>query len=335
MFSRKLVFALIMGIILSMGASFGYAQTSSGALVGIIRDQSGAVVPNATVEATNEATNVVYASKTNDNGEYRISNLPEGTYDLRAANSGFTPAVVKGIAVTSSNVQTKDVVLSIGQGTTTVEVSTESNVSIDTTTAQISTTFSTKETEALPSATTGLGVINLSLLAPGVASSGGLGAGTGPAISGQRPRNNNFTIDGTDNNNKSVTGPLLYVPNDATSEFVLLQNVYSAQYGHSTGGQFNTLITPGTNHVHGKLYEYFQNRNLNAVTSTQGISNAANPLVAKTSSRASTSTVMAGNSAVQFSRTSSSSSPTSNARRSARLLLPPRSAPPLLPDSLP
>ncbi len=281
MFSRKLAFALVTAIIVSMSASFSYAQTTSGALVGIVRDQSGAVIPNATVEATNEATNVVYNGKTDGNGQYRISNLPEGTYDLRTANAGFTPSVVKGIAVTSTNVQTKDVLLSIGQGTTTVEVSTESNVSIDTTTAQIGTTFSTKETEALPSATVGLGVINLSLLAPGVTSSGGIGAGTGPSIAGQRPRNNNFSIDGTDNNNKSVTGPLLYVPNDATSEFVLLQNIYSAQYGHSAGGQFNTLITSGTNHVHGRLYEYFQNRNLNAVTSTQAISNAANPLVAK------------------------------------------------------
>jgi hypothetical protein len=275
MFSRKLVFALIMGIILSMGAGFGYAQTTSGALVGIVRDPSGAVVSNTTVEATNEATGVLYTGKTNDNGEYRISNLPEGTYDLRTVNAGFTPAVVKGIAVTSANVQTKDIVLSIGQGTTTVEVSTESNVSIDTTTAQISTTFSTKEVQDLPSATIGLGVLNLSLLTPGVASSGGIGAGTGPSISGQRPRNNNFTIDGIDNNSKSVTGPLLYVPNDATSEFVLLQNVYSAQYGHSAGGQFNTLIVPGTNHVHGRVYEYFRNRNLNAVSSTQAINNRA------------------------------------------------------------
>jgi Carboxypeptidase regulatory-like domain/TonB dependent receptor len=281
MFSRKLVFALVMAFGVSMGARSSYAQTTSGALVGIVRDQSGAIIPNATVEATNEATNIHYTGKTDDNGQYRISNLPEGNYDLRTVNTGFTPAVVKGIAVASTSVQTKDVVLSIGQNSTTVEVSTESNVSIDTTTAQIGTIFSTKETEALPSATVGLGVINLSLLAPGVASSGGLGAGTGPSISGQRPRNNNFSIDGTDNNNKSVTGPLLYVPNDATSEFVLLQNIYSAQYGHSAGGQFNTLITPGTNQVHGRVYEYFQNRNLNAVTSTQGISNAANPAVAK------------------------------------------------------
>ena len=278
---RKFAFALVLAIIVSIGASFSYAQTTSGALVGVVHDPTGAVIPNSTVTATNQATGVVYNGQTNQDGQYRISNLPEGTYDLRTAVTGFTPSLIQGVHVAATTAETKDVVLTIGHGATTVEVTSEANVSIDTTTAQIATTFSMKEVEALPSATVGLGVINLSLLAPGVASSGGLGAGTGPSISGQRPRNNNFSIDGTDNNNKSVTGPLLYVPNDATSEFVLLQNIYSAQYGHSAGGQFNTLITPGTNLVHGRVYEYFQNRNLNAVTSTQAISNAANPLVAK------------------------------------------------------
>jgi hypothetical protein len=169
-------------------------------------------------------------------------------------------------------VQTQDFALKVSAAATTVEVSSEANVSIDTTTAQIGTTFSLQETHDLPTATVGLGVLNLSLQAPGATSTGGVGAGVGPSISGQRPRNNNFEVDGIDNNSKAVTGPLLYVPNEAVQQFVLLENIYSAQYGHSTGGQFDTLITTGTNHLHGSVYEYFQNRNLNAVSSTQGVS---------------------------------------------------------------
>ena len=275
MFVRKLAFSVVLTVFSLVSASFGHAQTTSGALVGVIRDASGAVVPDSTVNAINEATGVVYAGKSNASGDYRISNLPEGTYDLRTAVPGFTPSLLQGVAVAATSVETQDIVLSVGQTATTVEVTTQANVSIDTTTAQIGTTFSTKETQDLPSATIGLGVLNLSLLTPGVTSSGGLGAGTGPSVAGQRPRNNNFTIDGIDNNNKGITGPLLNVPNDAISEFVLLQNVYSAQFGHSTGGQFNSLIVSGTNHVHGRLYEYFKNRNLNAVTSTQAINNRA------------------------------------------------------------
>jgi hypothetical protein len=77
--------------------------------------------------------------------------------------------------------------------------------------------------------------------------------------------NNNFMIEGVDNNNKAITGPLVYVPTEATAEFTLLQNQYDSDFGDSTGGQFNTVVKSGTNNYHGSVYEYFQNRNLNAV----------------------------------------------------------------------
>src|SRR5258708_2832582 len=111
----------------------------------------------------------------------------------------------------------------------------------------------------------GGGVLNLSLLTAGVANAGALGAGSGPAIGGQRPRNNNFTVEGIDNNSKGVTGPLVPVPNDSIAEFTVLQNDYSPEFGHSNGGQFNYVLKSGTNTFHGQGYEYFQNRNLNAI----------------------------------------------------------------------
>jgi hypothetical protein len=102
------------------------------------------------------------------------------------------------------------------------------------------------------------------LLAPGVSTSGAVGLGTGPSVGGQRPRNNNFTIEGIDNNNGAVTGPLVTVPNDAVSEFTLLQNQFTADFGHSSGGQFNQVVKSGTNSFHGMLLEYNQNRNYDA-----------------------------------------------------------------------
>ena len=116
----------------------------------------------------------------------------------------------------------------------------------------------------LPSASTGSGVINLSLLSAGVASPSGTGYGVGPSVGGQRPTNNNFTIEGVDNNSLAVTGPVVSVPNDAVAEFTLLSNQFSPDFGHSSGGQFNQVVKSGTNQFHGALYEYFQNRNLNA-----------------------------------------------------------------------
>src|SRR5437762_6019195 len=152
------------------------------------------------------------------------------------------------------------VTLSVGANTT-VEVSAEAGVVLDTTTTNLTTTFSTEELAGLPTATVGLGVINTSLLSPGVASTGGIGIGVGPSIGGQRPRNNNFTIEGIDNNNKAVTGPLIYIPNDSVDNFTLITNQFSPEFGHSSGGQFNTVVVSGSNRFHGRVYEYFQIRN--------------------------------------------------------------------------
>ncbi len=149
---------------------------------------------------------------------------------------------------------------------------TEGTANIDTNTAQITNNYDARMTSDLPSATVGQGVINLSLLSAGVATGGGVGVGEGPSVGGQRPRNNNFTIEGIDNNNKAVTGPLVYVPNDAVQEFTVLQNVFQAEFGHSSGGQFNTAVKSGTNGFHGAAYDYLQNRNLNAID--QSVQNA-------------------------------------------------------------
>ena len=97
-----------------------------------------------------------------------------------------------------------------------------------------------------------------------------MGVGTGPSVGGLRPEDNNYTIEGIDNNNKGVTGPLVYVPNDATGEFTAIVNQFSPEFGHSAGGQFNTTVRGGTNKIHGMAYEYFQNRNLNAENAIQG-----------------------------------------------------------------
>ena len=275
MSSRSIAVAAVSAVVLAFGVGHGYAQVTTGTLVGLVRDATGAIIPNTPVTATNRDTNVVYRGVTNGSGEYRIGNLPGGFYNISILATGFAPAALNDLEVEANTSRTGDLTVSVALQSVVV-VTSEASVSIDTTTAQIGSTFSMKETQDLPTASVGLGVLNLSLLAPGVTSSGGLGAGTGPSVGGQRPRNNNFEIDGVDNNSKSVTGPLLYTPNDAVGEFTLLQNVYSAQYGHSTGGQFNSLILAGTNSFHGRLYEYFDNRKLNAVGSQQAIANAGN-----------------------------------------------------------
>ena len=128
------------------------------------------------MEATNVATNVKSTTTTNANGEYRLSNLPPGTYSIMARAGGFATTQLQNVRVALNQTATANIRLEISQAATTVNV-TEAPAVIDTTTAQIQNTFETRAAQDLPSASTGLGVLNLSLLNAGVASTGGAGMG--------------------------------------------------------------------------------------------------------------------------------------------------------------
>ena len=241
------------------------AQLITGNLVGTVLDKTGAVVPGATVEAVNTETGAKYNTRANDAGEYRFNNLAVGTYNVSASAPNLATTTINGYPVELNMTKSLPITLEIKGAVTTVEVSGVSEP-LDTTTSTLATTFDPKMNADLPSTTLGpSGILNLSLLSSGVASSGGIGAGSGPSVGGQRPRNNNFTVEGIDNNSKSVTGPLVPVPNDSIAEFTVLQNQYSPEFGHSSGGQFNFVLKSGTNSFHGLAYIYSQNRNFNAI----------------------------------------------------------------------
>jgi hypothetical protein len=266
--------------VLVLLGSMARAQVSTGTLVGTVLDSSGAGVPNARVEAKNVATGVVNATTATQAGDYRFNNLLAGTYDITGTASGFTKSSLANVTLDANKTSTANLTLAVGQVATTVEV-TEGAAVIDTTTATIQNTFDTQMARDLPISAIGLGVVNLALLNAGVGSNGGIGAGEGPSVGGQRPRNNNFMIEGVDANDKTITGTIVRtLPNDAVSEFNVLQNQDTAEYGHSSGGQFNTILKSGTNAFHGTFYEYLQNRNLNAIdqqVQSQAIANGERP----------------------------------------------------------
>jgi hypothetical protein len=248
-------------------SALGFGQATDANLVGTVVDATAAAVPNTSIELTNTATGVKTTTKTDSSGLYRFNNLPVGQYDLKAAAAGFASATLKGLDLQLNKNATANLILQVGSVSASVDV-TEAVATIDTTTAQLQSSFEANQIVNLPiveNSQNFYGALNLSLLSAGVASNGGVGQGIGPSVGGQRPMENNFTIEGVDNNNKALTGPLVYVPTDATAEFTLMTNQYNAEFGHSTGGQFNTVIKSGTNQFHGSLYEYFQNRNLNAL----------------------------------------------------------------------
>lgn len=253
-----------------------FSQVTSGNIAGVVTDSTGAVVPNVNIVVMNTATGVQSAAHTNVNGEYLVPNLLPGKYKIDVNGNGLK-GVVDEVIVRLNQTITANVVVGAAGSTTTVEVSAEI-APIDTTTPQIQTTFESKQTEDLPEASTGSGVLNLSLLNAGVASAGGIGVGTGPSVSGQRPRNNNFMVEGVDNNSKSVTGPVVQIPNDAVQNFTVLQNQFNPEFGHSSGGQFNETVKSGSNSFHGMAYEYFKNRDLNAIDAGDARSERPGPI---------------------------------------------------------
>ena len=266
--ARRIVLCALLLTSLVLLSANAFSQATTGDVSGTVLDKTNSVVANAKVVATRTDTNQSFTATTNASGEFHFVNLPLGSNTLTATARSFKATVLKGFQVELNRTATVRMVMEIGEVNTTVEV-TSAAPSIDTTTDQLGTTYTTKLEDYPTVAAGGLGVLNLALLQLGAASSGGIGAGSGPSVGGQLPpRNNNFTIDGVDNNDKGVTGPSLVVPNDAVQEFTVLQNVFSREFGDSNGGQFNQVVKSGTNAFHGMAYEYLKNRKLNAIDAT-------------------------------------------------------------------
>ena len=261
---------LLAAVLILTGVIF--AQATDSVLVGIVTDASGAAVANGAVTATNKETNVKYATTTNAAGEYRLNNVPIGTYDVSATAKGFATSTTAGVELTLNRTVSVNLSLAVGTVSTTVDV-TEASALLDTSSAQVQTNFNAKQNVDIPLASLTKflgtsGIYNLAFTGAGVASSGGVGQGTGPSVSGQRPENNSFSLDGVDNNDRYVTGPAIIVSNEAIAQMNVLQNQFSPEFGGASGGVFNAIVKSGTNSVHGSIYEYFQNRNLNAMDAT-------------------------------------------------------------------
>ncbi|MEZ5399510.1 MAG: carboxypeptidase regulatory-like domain-containing protein [Bryobacteraceae bacterium] len=274
--TKRLAGALALQLLL-MTSAFG--QASDGNVTGVVYDPSGAVISGAAVEATQVSTNAVSATVSGPDGSYRFNNLPVGRYEIRASADRFLPLTIRNVAVELNRTVTVAVTLPVAGVEQAVEV-TDAAAPIDASTAQVSSTYNSRLAQdlALGANVGGVdnhyGVLNLSLTGAGVASSGGIGQGVGPSVGGQRPTNNNYVIDGIDNNRRDTTGPISYVSNEATSSVTVIQNAAAPEFGHSTGGTFNVSVKSGGNDMHGSAYEYLSNRYLNALDASfkrQGI----------------------------------------------------------------
>jgi hypothetical protein len=243
----------------------------TGSVTGTIQDPTGAVVPGATITATNPANGATFTATASNSGGFSLSQLPVGLYNLTITSAGFSDLKVQNVAVETGKSTGLGVEkLSTGSAVETVEVSTAQNL-LETVQSQVTTTFDTQQLQNLP---TGGGFDELALLIPGVVSTHADNFantnGAGISSNGQRGRSNNFEIDGQSNNDNSVTGPQVFFSNeDALQEVQIITNQFSAQYGRDAGSVINYVTKSGTNKFHGTAFEYYSGSWLNSLTTAQ------------------------------------------------------------------
>jgi hypothetical protein len=267
---RKLI---TIGIVLLVGVlgilQPAWSQEVTAAIVGTVTDPSGAPIKGATVTATDTDRGTVWTAQTNESGSYNLLRLPISTYGVKVTATGFQTAVEKPFTLVLNQTARVNLQMSVGKVSETVEVSSSAPV-LQTEDAQVGTVMDANSISNL--SITGRNYIQLTLLQPGVVTTDpttfALGStttqnatsgGGRPYINGNREEDNNFLLDGVDNNQASdnLVG---YTPSpDAIGEFNLITQNASAEFGNYAGGIINATIKSGTNKFHGDVFEFLRN----------------------------------------------------------------------------
>ena len=204
---KMVLLMLVLGVTaITFGlADSAYAQGTTGSLRGQVMDSSQAAVPLAAVTVTNQQTGVVINVTTTSAGTYSLPSIIPGMYSVAVQAKGFKSTTLKDVSVVANQENVADVNLEIGSVAESVEV-VAGAVEIQTTTSTLNNTYDSKDVIGLPQAPGVLNgsPLNLALLAPNVIAQPGGTTGVGGSVGGTRPRDNNFTIDGVDDNNFSV-----------------------------------------------------------------------------------------------------------------------------------
>jgi hypothetical protein len=245
------------------------AQSTTGSIAGVVTDPSGAVVPNAAVVVTDLGTNIETRAATDPSGNYVVTLLPIGQYSVAVEARGFKRFVASGIKVNVQDRLRVNVTLELGQAADTIKVESAAPL-LETDTSALGQVVDSQRIVDLP--LNGRFFTRLAVLTTGTVPtpSGARDENTGGfSANGVRPYQNNFILDGVDNNSLSqdlvsessfVTGP---AP-DAIAEFRVETNAMSAEYGRSGGAVLNVNIKSGTNDLHGTAYEFLRNSAMDA-----------------------------------------------------------------------
>jgi Carboxypeptidase regulatory-like domain/TonB-dependent Receptor Plug Domain len=262
--TKLVIFAITFGLLSA------YAQTNPGRISGTITDSSGAAVPGARVNLTNEATALKWTAVTDTGGFYLVTNLPVGNYDVEAEATGFRKAEKKGYDLADDGRITADFALQVGSLNESVQVTAVAGETVNTVSGEISRTIDAEQVQDL--ALNGRNYMQLVSLIPGVALTSldqmalttSLSVGN-QSINGNRTDSNHLMVDGGMNlDSGSNTSQINNVGVDFIQEVKVQTSAFSAQYGRNSGGSINVVTKSGGDHFHGSLFETIRNDYLDA-----------------------------------------------------------------------
>lgn len=264
------LFALTMASLLLIQCRNASAQVDQGTITGTVLDSTGAVVPDAQVILTNLDVGLTVEQKTNASGFYTFSPVRVGNYTLSVTAKGFSKTTQKNLQVNVAQVLQVNVSLKLGAATETVEVNTAPPL-MQTEEASVGQVIGEQEVNNLP--LNGRNFTFLAQLGAGMqtpqADTRGNAASGAFSANGLRPAQNNYLLDGIDNNSNAVdflngTNFVILPPVDAIQEFKVQTADFSAELGRSAGAVLNATIKSGTNSLHGAAWEFFRNDKLDA-----------------------------------------------------------------------
>jgi hypothetical protein len=269
---RLSILATTLAVFIVSAVSYSAAQVDRGAIVGTISDAGSARVSATQVTITNLATGQSTKVTSDAEGSYSATLLRIGTYSITAEKQGFQKTVESNVEVGVNQVVRVDLTLKVGSATETVEV-TEAAPLLQTETSSLGTIETTQRISQLP--LNGRNFIQLAYLGPGANGgetgsnvSGGVfeneRANEAISVNGLRVSNNNFLLNGVDNNEFGLGGVVVLPPPDAIQEFRTEENSMSAEFGRG-GAAVNVVLKSGTNQMHGGIYEFLRNDKLDAV----------------------------------------------------------------------
>src|SRR5438309_8519745 len=261
-----LCFAILGCLVLLLGAVKAEAQAAASAsLQGTISDKSDAAIKGNKVEITSKGQGWSRSTVTNDAGFYRFELLPAGTYGIRVGAAGFSTAEAKDVVLQVGATTTQNFTLKPGAVSETIEVTSAAPL-VDIQKTDVSTNITPQQIQELP--LIGRDIADLAFLSPGVKAADSYDPTKNRysilSVNGQGGRNVNVTVNGVDNTDNTVGGPVMQLPAEAVQEFAISTQRFSAVNGRSEGAAINVITKSGSNNYHGSAFGFFRDEKFNA-----------------------------------------------------------------------